>query len=281
MSKRAYEKRIQRKRELEREKRKRERRMRQIRAWVIALTVLGLVGTLITLFLVGGDDTKTAATPTPSPTGATSGVPCTGPTPPKASPKTYKAYPATVVSQSKKYVLTMETSCGTVKMTLDPKLAPKAVNNMVFLAREGFYDGLQFHRVEANPPFQLVQGGDPKGDGTGGPGYQFTIEKPKAKAGDPYVVPDGSGTKYLRGVVAMANSGGAASNGSQFFVDVSDVGLTPDYTVMGKVTDAASLAVLDKMIKVPLTSPPSNPQTKTLPSPPIYIIKITVAEIPA
>lgn len=244
---------------------------------------VGAIALVVVLFFVFKPESKSkpAAGKTPTPTPA--GVACTGPTPPKANPKTYKAYPATVVKQDKKYEVTMETSCGTIVMVMDPKLAPKAVNNFVFLAREGFYNGLTFHRVEANAPFQLVQGGDPKGDGTGGPGYQFTIEKPTAKADDPHVRTGGAqGSTYLKGVVAMANSGGTASNGSQFFIDVSDVGLSPDYTVMGK-TDDASLAVLQKMIKVPLASPPNDPsgQSRTYPQPPIYIIKVTVREIPA
>lgn len=283
MSKRAYEKRVQKKRDAERAKRKRDRRMRQIRSWAIGVASAALVGVLIWVFLAGGDKTKPAAGKTPTPSSsAAAGTPCAGPNPPAKTSKTYPAYPKNVVDSKKQYEVTMETSCGTVKMTLDPKLAPKAVNNFVFLAQEGFYNGLTFHRVEATAPFQLVQGGDPKGDGTGGPGYEFTIEKPTPKAGDPYVLPGAAPqAKYLRGVVAMANSGGAASNGSQFFIDVSDVGLSPDYTVMGKVTDAASLAVLDKMIKVPLKAAANDPsgQRKTTPDPPIYIIKVTVRAI--
>ncbi|MCA1834629.1 MAG: peptidylprolyl isomerase [Actinomycetota bacterium] len=287
MSKGSYDKRLQRKRDLEKAQRRRAKRVRQIRMWVSAGIAVAAVIAIL-LFTTGGKTAKPAAskkgTPTPSasPT-ASAGTPCTGPTPPAAHPKTYKQYPPTVVKQTKKYDVTMETSCGTLHMTLDPKLAPKAVNNFVYLAQQGFYNGLTFHRIEEHAPFQLVQGGDPKGDGSGTPGYQFTIEKPKPSATDSYVQSRTDAqthkpsTYYLKGVVAMANSGGAATNGSQFFIDASDVQLGPDYTVLGK-TDAASLDVLNKMIAVPVVA--ANPgQPPTSPQPKVYIIKVTVKEV--
>jgi len=91
-----------------------------------------------------------------------------------------------------------------IVLCLDPKLAPNTVNNFVFLARNQFYDGLKFHRVEAN---FVIQGGDPKGDGTGGPGYQFKDEQVTGE--------------YTTGAVAMANSG-PNTNGSQFFICTVD-----------------------------------------------------------
>lgn len=269
MSKGAYDKRIQRKREQQKALRRRQKRQRQLRIGVSIAAALGILAALILAFTSGTE--KPTAKPSPSPSAA--GTPCAGPTPPKNNAKKYKALPKQVVNQSKKYQVTMETSCGTITMVLDPKVAPKAVNNFVFLAREGFYDGLTFHRVEANPQFQLVQGGDPQGNGQGGPGYSFEIEKPTPAPGSPYVRPgQGGQATYLRGVVAMANSGGTASNGSQFFIDAGDVALAPDYTVLGK-TDDPSLAVLQKMIAAPLQG--------NTPTTPIYIIKVTVKEIPA
>jgi cyclophilin family peptidyl-prolyl cis-trans isomerase len=249
--------------------------MRQIRMWASAGIAVAVVVVLLLVF-TGGESTKPTSAPSGTPTPAASatpaGVACTGPTPPVAHPKTYKSYPPTVVKQTKKYKVTMVTSCGSITMTLDPKLAPKAVNNFIYLAKQGFYDGLTFHRIEQKAPFQLVQGGDPKGDGTGGPGYQFTIEKPKPSPTDQYVQSRGGSTYYLKGVLAMANSGGTASNGSQFFIDASDVQLSPDYTVMGKA-DEPSLDVLNKMIAVPVVG--------TSPNPKVYIIKVTVTEVAA
>jgi cyclophilin family peptidyl-prolyl cis-trans isomerase len=89
-------------------------------------------------------------------------------------------------------------------LCLDPALAPVTVNNFVFLARNQFYDGLKFHRVEAG---FVIQGGDPKGDSTGGPGYQFADEPVRSQ--------------YIKGCVAMANSG-PNTNGSQFFICTAD-----------------------------------------------------------
>ena len=275
MSKRSVDKRIARKREQERAQRKRERRMRQIRAWSSAVIAVALVATLAIVFTRSSKKTPAAAsssTPSASASPTPSGVPCTGATPPTPQPKTYSKYPPTVVSQSKKYQVTMVTSCGTIHMTLDPKIAPKAVNSFVYLIQQGFYNGLTFHRIEEAPPFQLVQGGDPKGDGTGSPGYEFTIEKPTPSANSPYVRPGTSGSAtYLKGVVAMANSGGTSTNGSQFFIDASDLSLQPLYTVMGKVDDA-SLAVLAKMIAVPVVNQNS-------PQPKVYIISATVKAV--
>jgi peptidyl-prolyl cis-trans isomerase B (cyclophilin B) len=282
VSKRSVEKRIARKRELERARRQRARRVKQIRVGV-SVTIAAAVVIVALIFAISGNSKKTSATKSPSPSPSASitptptGTPCAGPKPPAAHPKTYKAYPKTVIDQSKKYAVTMETSCGTIHMTLDPKLAPKAVNNFVFLAQEKFYDGLIFHRIEENAPFQLVQGGDPKGTGAGTPGYQFVIEKPTASATSPYVRKTATGTSYLKGVIAMANSSQPNTNGSQFFIDVSDVTLSPDYTVLGKA-DAASLAVLQRMIKVPVIAGP-NGGGATMPQPPVYIIKVTVKAI--
>ena len=97
-----------------------------------------------------------------------------------------------------------ETAKGDITLCLDPKLAPNTVNNFVFLARNQFYNGLKFHRVEAS---FVIQGGDPKGDGTGGPGYKFNDEPVSGE--------------YTAGAVAMANSG-PNTNGSQFFICTVD-----------------------------------------------------------
>lgn len=118
------------------------------------------------------------------------------------------------------YTVTITTDRGTIVADLDPQLAPTTVNNFVSLARRGFYDGLTFHRVE---PGFVIQGGDPDGDGRGGPGYRFEDEPVR---GD-----------YVAGALAMANAG-PDSNGSQFFVCLSDLTgrLDKKYNLFGHVT---------------------------------------------
>lgn len=242
--------------------RRRQEKIRKIR---IAAGFVGALAIATILFFLfrGGDESKPAANPTSTPT---TGSICTAPVGPYAG-KQYSKPPATVIDMEKKYVVNMETSCGPVKFTLEPKLAPKAVNNFVFLARNGFYDNTKIHRIVDNPGGEaIMQAGDPKGDGTGGPGYQFTIEKPAGPPG------------YARGAVAMANSGGTASNGSQFFIVVRAwQGLPHDYTLLGNVTEAASFDVLNKIVKLPGTPLPGG--LGTGPNPPIYILKVTVTEV--
>ncbi|NNC75063.1 MAG: peptidylprolyl isomerase [Acidimicrobiia bacterium] len=123
------------------------------------------------------------------------------------------------VDLDKTYTATLSTNKGEIIVDLDVSSSPLAVNNFVFLARDGFYDGVIFHRVI---PGFMVQGGDPTGTGRGGPGYQFRDEV------------DGSGT-YSRGTVAMANAG-PNTNGSQFFIMHADYGLPHQYTIFGQVT---------------------------------------------
>jgi hypothetical protein len=105
--------------------------------------------------------------------------------------KTWSSPPKQTIDENATYTATMKTSKGTITIKLDPKQAPKTVNNFVFLSKEGFYNGGTFHRVI---PGFVIQGGDPEGTGTGGPGYQFADELPNAGA-------------YKIGSVAMANSG--------------------------------------------------------------------------
>ncbi len=118
------------------------------------------------------------------------------------------------------YSATLSTNHGDITIDLDAGRSPLAVNNFVALARDGFYDGVIFHRVISG---FMVQGGDPTGTGRGGPGYKFRDEL------------EGDGT-YSRGTVAMANAG-PNTNGSQFFICHADVGLPHSYTIFGSVTD--------------------------------------------
>jgi cyclophilin family peptidyl-prolyl cis-trans isomerase len=134
--------------------------------------------------------------------------------------KTYKNAPEFQIDLSKSYSATLDTNHGPITIALEPERSPQTVNNFVFLAREGFYDGVIFHRVV---PGFVIQGGDPTGTGRGDAGYKFRDEL------------EGSGN-YNRGVVAMANAG-PNTNGSQFFICLEKVGLPHAYTIFGEVTD--------------------------------------------
>lgn len=135
--------------------------------------------------------------------------------------KQYSAPPELTIDTSKKYVATFTTSRGVIVVDLFPAEAPVTVNNFVFLAREGFYDGTVFHRVIPN---FMVQGGDPTGTGRGGPGYRFPDE---TGSGNPH--------RHKVGTLSMANAG-PNTNGSQFFIThvVTDW-LDGKHTVFGQV----------------------------------------------
>lgn len=124
------------------------------------------------------------------------------------------------------YRVTIVTDRGDIVMDLDPAFAPQTVNNFVSLARDGYYDGLTFHRVV--PEF-VIQGGCPEGTGRGGPGYRFADEPVKGE--------------YILGAVAMANAG-PDTNGSQFFICIDDCRrkLTPNYNLFGYVTEGIDVA---------------------------------------
>jgi cyclophilin family peptidyl-prolyl cis-trans isomerase len=134
--------------------------------------------------------------------------------------------PEQQIDENAKYRATIKTNRGTIVMDLDPQLAPQSVNNFVGLARQGFYDGLTFHRVV--PEF-VIQGGCPEGSGRGGPGYKWADEPVKGE--------------YTLGAVAMANAG-PNTNGSQFFVCIDDCTrkLSKDYNLFGYVVDGIDVA---------------------------------------
>jgi peptidyl-prolyl cis-trans isomerase B (cyclophilin B) len=131
--------------------------------------------------------------------------------------------PKQTVQQGEKLTAVVETSCGTFDIALDTQRAPKTTNSFAYLAEEGFYDDLTFHRIV--PEF-VIQGGDPLGTGLGGPGYTV-VEKPPANL------------SYTKGIVAMAKSSAdpPGSSGSQFFVVTgADAGLPAEYALVGKVS---------------------------------------------
>lgn len=147
--------------------------------------------------------------------------------------------PELKIDLKKKYFAVIDTDRGQIELALFPLEAPNTVNNFVFLAKEGFYDGLVFHRVINN---FMIQGGDPTGSGMGGPGYKFGDET----FGNPH--------KHERGVISMANAG-ANTNGSQFFITHQpQPHLNGKHTVFGKVVKGLetvdAIKQGDKMNKV-------------------------------
>ena len=130
--------------------------------------------------------------------------------------KRYSAPPAMQIETNRTYDATIRTNKGDIHLQLNPAEAPMTVNNFVALARDGYYDGVTFHRVV---PGFVIQGGDPTGTGSGGPGYKFQDEPVKRR--------------YRAGTVAMANAG-PNTNGSQFFICLEDQpNLPPNYTIFG------------------------------------------------
>ena len=247
--------------------------------------LLGVVGTLVAVVLVVGgfrvltrddeaaDDRQPTTTPAPSvaPSGAPEPigevtpraappdvVACDGEVPPAAGepkPQYDRAPGADLLRLDARYRATIETSCGTIVVDLDADGAPLAVSSFVFLAREGYFDGLTFHRVA---PGFVIQGGDPLGTGSGGPGYAF----PDEITGQ---------MRYSEGTLAMANSG-PNTNGSQWFIvsgpDGANLDAMPNYTIFGEVVGGADVvAAIDAV-----------PVQGDTPTEAVYIESITIDE---
>ncbi len=187
----------------------------------------------VLLLLLTGCTAKTPA-PTKSP-----GAPPAQSAQPQVSQqiqgKTYSAPPAMQIDSQKQYYAVLKTDMGDIRIKLFAGETPKTVNNFVFLAREKFYDGVKFHRVIKE---FMIQTGDPKGDGSGGPGYRFEDELPPKH-------------QYAPGIVAMANAG-PNTNGSQFFIgtgeQVKGLNRSPNYTVFGQVD--SGMDVVQKIASV-------------------------------
>jgi cyclophilin family peptidyl-prolyl cis-trans isomerase len=172
----------------------------------------------------------------------------------RPSPKAEHASGPRALPAGRGYTVALRTSCGDIEIRLATARAPKTASSFASLVRQGFYDGLAFHRVVRG---FVIQGGDPKGTGLGGPGYQIT-EKPP------------SGLRYTRGTVAMAKTEAdpPGVSGSQFFVVTApDAGLPPDYALVGRVS--AGMDVVDR-IDALRTDASDRPQ------PPVVIEKATL-----
>jgi cyclophilin family peptidyl-prolyl cis-trans isomerase len=169
--------------------------------------------------------------------------------------KKWGAPPKNALVAGKTYSATLDTSLGTITVDLLSDVAPITVNNFVFLASHGFYDGVIFHRVIKG---FMIQGGDPTGTGTGGPGYKFADEKVTSP--------------YKLGTLAMANAG-PNTNGSQFFIvhGPSGTRLPPQYTIFGQVT--SGMDVVNMIAEVPVGgSQNSTPRT------PVVINSVSILE---
>ncbi len=271
----------------------RRRRLVRLIGLVVALAVItGLA------FLGTGDDSEegpgaTTESPSPQPE-----VACGGARPSPAEPATYDRPPPMELAPDVDYGALLTTSCGDIAFDLLEEDSPRTVNNFVFLAREGFYDGLTFHRVEQN---SIIQGGDPEGTGRGGPGYAIPDEFPQN--------PD----EYVFGTVAMANEGPGTA-GSQFFIVVHDpdpdpeeifaactaseevclerkreaerdaredepAGYRPDYAIFGRVdpSDETSVTTLGEIAKLE-TKVGNDPATATQTVSTVYIESVEILE---
>ena len=218
----------------------------------------------------GATEPGTAATEgaTDGTTEAAAGAePCKNPSQGAPEPDTSLQYdeppPAEDVADA--YRVTMTTTCGDIVMELNGAMAPQTVASFVFLANEGFYAGVPFHRVQDQ---FVIQGGDPTGTGTGGPGYQFEDELELAQQ-----VVDENGGQYPRGTVAMANSG-PNTNGSQFFIVQADPGypFPPNYAVFGEVVEG--MDVVDRIAQGPVTGPNQDQAVD-----PVRIVSVEVEEL--
>jgi peptidyl-prolyl cis-trans isomerase B (cyclophilin B) len=257
-----------------------------------ALGVLGLVVVIVGLSLLLGDDTTTPPSATPSVSPSASASPSAAPgtktgtvTPTAANdsgevacgakapatagkPKPQFAGPPPMkIDTEATYRATMVTSCGTIVIELDAKRAPQTVNSFVFLAKQGYFDGQYFHRLDTS--IDVIQGGDPSGTGSDGPGY---------------AIPDELNGKltYTPGTLAMANAG-ANTGGSQFFIITGPEGTNldgnPNYTIFGKIVDG--LGVAQEIQGLPIVDPAAAANgdlSGQRPKQAVYIDKVTIVK---
>ena len=189
------------------------------RRWIILAVFALVAGAVVVAILIsrgGGDSGQSGTAAAASATG------CNQVAAPKPKHEELKP-PKQMLRPGEAATAVVKTSCGTFAIALDTERAPKTANSFAYLAEEGFYDGLDFHRIV---PGFVIQGGDPLGNGTGGPGYSVD-EKPPANL------------SYTKGIVAMAKSSAEppGRSGSQFFVVTApDAGLPPEYALVGRVS---------------------------------------------
>ena len=203
----------------------------------------------------GGGKSSSSATATATASATQTGTGCRRVAQPKPK-QVHLRRPTTTLDAASTYVATIHTSCGDFEITLDAKRAPRTGGSFLYMAKQGLYDHTTFHRIE--PDF-VIQGGDPKGNGTGGPGYSVVEPPPRS-------------LRYTKGVVAMAKTqfDRPGTSGSQFFVVTGDAAaqLPPEYALLGRVTGGRD--VVDR-----IAAADTDPQKR--PVEPIVIDSVTVA----
>lgn len=294
MSKRSRERQLAKlaaRRQAERdEQRRRRQRVLGAIAAVTAVVLLAALGTIV----FNGGSTQASPSPTVSPSASPSASPTpqgkpgtqTGTVDPQAAPAKvacgakapkgigkpkpqFAGPPPMKIDPAKTYTATMVTSCGTIVIELAPKDAPQTVNSFVFLANHQYFDGQYLTRIDSS--IDVLQGGDPTGTGSGGPGYAIPDELQ-------------GGETYAPGVFAMANAG-ANSGGSQFFIITGKNGhnldSNPNYTIFGNII--RGLAVAQRIQKLPITDPAAAAQGDIrgqAPKEAVYIDSVTITEKP-
>jgi len=259
-------------------------RKRQTTTIVVAFVIALVGGGVAFAAFTGSDDTPPAASgetapegdPSTGPSGPTSDantvqpepgpdeVAC-GATQPKTAltPKPQFSAPGQVVKQGTTYEAEIQTSCGTIVVELLADQAPETVNSFVFLAQKGYFDGQRIHRLDTS--IDVIQGGDPTGTGTGGPGYSI----PDELTGD---------ESYGPGTLAMANAG-PDTGGSQFFLITGDAGhnldANPNYTIFGTVVEG--LDVAEQIQALPIQDPSAGIEGQQ-PAESVYLEKVTIRE---
>jgi peptidyl-prolyl cis-trans isomerase B (cyclophilin B) len=228
------------------------------------LTVIAAAVLVLAASGCGKDDTRVGGTAATSPATAPTGgekdaAGCLVVPAPKPRAPGKQSRPTLRLSAGRTYTVTLKTNCGDIAIELDVEQAPKTTASFASLVKRGFYDGLSFHRVLAD---FVVQGGDPLGNGQGGPGYDIVEPPPRT-------------LRYTRGIVAMAKAqvDPPGSSGSQFFIVTGeDAGLTPDYALVGKVT--SGFETLNRIVSEPVSGPEGAPQN------PVVIDEATIEPAP-
>jgi cyclophilin family peptidyl-prolyl cis-trans isomerase len=220
------------------------------RRWIVLAVFAVVAAAIVAAVLIG--QSGGSGGESSSSTAATGSDSCKEVEAPQPKTVSFKA-PKQVLKPGEIATAVVKTSCGTFEIALDTKRAPKTANSFAFLAEEGFYDDLTFHRIV---PGFVIQGGDPEGTGTGGPGYSVDEKPPPNLA-------------YTKGLVAMAKSSAEppGRSGSQFYVVTApDAGLPPEYALVGKVSKGYSTVARIEQV----------PTTGEKPRQPVVIEEMTI-----
>ncbi len=252
--------------EARRLERRRQRRRRAVLMSLAGIAGIALIGAAIAYVpdWVGDDNVTANATPTPD----LAPVACDADAPRPATVQEYKARPPMTIDTKKPLWATLRTSCGDITWQMFPQYAPQTVNSFVFLAAKSFLDGTFCHRMTEGQTLTVLQCGDPKGTGMGGPGYRLPDENlPKE---DPAL----KLASYPRGTVAMANSG-PGTGGSQFFMVIKDSKLASSYTIFAKIV--RGIEVLDRIFEVGIQSDAQTLPREGPPKQKVYINDLIIS----